>query len=227
MAVPALSGGVAASARRAKRISAVSRGLSSIVRDETVPPGESRVEGPRITVRDIKRRVIDAGEDPHVVAGGRGTRTLIEELRGENAGSIEGAATSVTATVATMTANEPTTRPSATPSPSKTDPATGFACFSRPRASSLSLARPPRPVSNRSGSARPHSLTCDAGPCKSRSTRWPRHGGRTDIGSCVGGDAIDDCEADCAFGASNRARHRSAVRRVGLISRLRIAGESR
>ena len=103
--------------------------MTSIVRDETIRSGEPRVEGTRITVYDIKRRVIDAGEDPHVVAGEyeismadlfgalthyyehrdafvgdereadrtrrageRGTRTLVEELRGENAGSTEDAA---------------------------------------------------------------------------------------------------------------------------------------
>ena len=43
--------------------------MGSIVRDEAVRSGEPRVEGTRITVRDIKRRVIDVDEDPHVVAG--------------------------------------------------------------------------------------------------------------------------------------------------------------
>ncbi|WP_256948652.1 DUF433 domain-containing protein [Halorubrum ezzemoulense] len=57
------------SARRTKRISAVSRRIASIVRDDPIRSGEPRVEGTRIAVRDIKRRVIDAGEDPHVVAG--------------------------------------------------------------------------------------------------------------------------------------------------------------
>jgi uncharacterized protein (DUF433 family) len=43
--------------------------MTSIVRDEAIRSGEPRVEGTRITVRDVKRRVIDADEDPHVVAG--------------------------------------------------------------------------------------------------------------------------------------------------------------
>ncbi|OYR60533.1 hypothetical protein DJ76_12735 [Halorubrum ezzemoulense] len=43
--------------------------MASIVRDDPIRSGEPRVEGTRIAVRDIKRRVIDAGEDPHVVAG--------------------------------------------------------------------------------------------------------------------------------------------------------------
>ncbi|RLM50020.1 DUF433 domain-containing protein [Halorubrum sp. Atlit-28R] len=43
--------------------------MTSIVRDESIRSGEPRLEGTRITVRDIKRRVIDAEEDPHVVAG--------------------------------------------------------------------------------------------------------------------------------------------------------------
>ncbi|WP_423996499.1 DUF433 domain-containing protein [Halorubrum trapanicum] len=43
--------------------------MASIARDDEIRSGEPRVEGTRITVRDIKRRVIDAGEDPHVVAG--------------------------------------------------------------------------------------------------------------------------------------------------------------
>ena len=43
--------------------------MTSIIRDEAIRSGEPRVEGTRITVRDLKRRVIDADEDPHVVAG--------------------------------------------------------------------------------------------------------------------------------------------------------------
>lgn len=43
--------------------------MSSIVQDDAIRSGEPRVEGTRITVSDIKRRVIDAAEDPHVVAG--------------------------------------------------------------------------------------------------------------------------------------------------------------
>ena len=115
--------------RKTKPISAVRPGMTSIVRDETIRSGEPRVEGTRIAVRDIKRRVIDAEEDPHVVAGEYGismadlfgalahyyehrdafeddereaermrrdgerrTRKLVDELRGENAGSTEDAA---------------------------------------------------------------------------------------------------------------------------------------
>jgi uncharacterized protein (DUF433 family) len=96
--------------------------MSPIVQDDAIRSGEPRVEGTRITVSDIKRRVIDAEEDPHVVAGEygismadlfgalayyyehrdafeererdaartrrdgeRGTRELVDELRGENA----------------------------------------------------------------------------------------------------------------------------------------------
>jgi uncharacterized protein (DUF433 family) len=43
--------------------------MSSIVQDEAIRSGEPRVEGTRITVTDLKRRVIDTGEDPHIVAG--------------------------------------------------------------------------------------------------------------------------------------------------------------
>ncbi|WP_434522826.1 DUF433 domain-containing protein [Halorubrum sp. AS12] len=43
--------------------------MPSIVRDDAIRSGEPRLEGTRITVRDIKRREIDAEEDPHVVAG--------------------------------------------------------------------------------------------------------------------------------------------------------------
>jgi len=43
--------------------------MSSIVQDEAIRSGEPRVEGTRITVSDLKRRVIDTGEDPHIVAG--------------------------------------------------------------------------------------------------------------------------------------------------------------
>ncbi|WP_241987168.1 DUF433 domain-containing protein [Halorubrum sp. SD690R] len=42
------------------------------MRDEATRSGEPCVEGTRVTVRDIKRRVIDAEGDPHVVAGGYG-----------------------------------------------------------------------------------------------------------------------------------------------------------
>ncbi|MBX0325891.1 DUF433 domain-containing protein [Halomicroarcula sp. F13] len=43
--------------------------MVSIVRNDAIRSGEPRVEGTRITVRDIKQRVIDVGEDPHIVAG--------------------------------------------------------------------------------------------------------------------------------------------------------------
>jgi len=41
----------------------------TIVRDEDVRSGEPRISGSRITVLDCKRRILDHGEDPHVVAG--------------------------------------------------------------------------------------------------------------------------------------------------------------
>lgn len=43
--------------------------MPTIVRDEEIRSGGPRIEGTRITVLDVKRRVIDEGEDPHVVAG--------------------------------------------------------------------------------------------------------------------------------------------------------------
>lgn len=43
--------------------------MGGIVRDDDVRSGDPRIEGTRITVLDVKRRVIDADEDPHVVAG--------------------------------------------------------------------------------------------------------------------------------------------------------------
>jgi len=43
--------------------------MTTIVRDEAVRSGSPRVSGTRVTVLDIKRRVIDDDEDPHVVAG--------------------------------------------------------------------------------------------------------------------------------------------------------------
>lgn len=43
--------------------------MSGIVRDESIRSGQPRVDGTRITVLDLKQRVIDHGEDPHVVAG--------------------------------------------------------------------------------------------------------------------------------------------------------------
>lgn len=43
--------------------------MSGVVSDESVRSGEPRIDGTRITVLDVKRRVIDGGDDPHVVAG--------------------------------------------------------------------------------------------------------------------------------------------------------------
>lgn len=43
--------------------------MSAIVSDDGIRSGDPRIEGTRITVLDIKRRVIDGEEDPHVVAG--------------------------------------------------------------------------------------------------------------------------------------------------------------
>ncbi|MCU4718171.1 DUF433 domain-containing protein [Halapricum hydrolyticum] len=42
--------------------------MSAIVRDEDIRSGSPRIEGTRIAVHDIKRRVIDGGEDPFAVA---------------------------------------------------------------------------------------------------------------------------------------------------------------
>jgi uncharacterized protein (DUF433 family) len=44
-------------------------GMDAIVRDEDVRSNAPRIDGTRITVMDVKRRVIDEEEDPHVVAG--------------------------------------------------------------------------------------------------------------------------------------------------------------
>ena len=43
--------------------------MTAIVSDDAVRSGDPHIEGTRITVLDVKRRVIDIGEDPHVVAG--------------------------------------------------------------------------------------------------------------------------------------------------------------
>lgn len=43
--------------------------MTAIVSDQDIRSGDPRIEGTRITVLDIKRRVIDNDEDPHVVAG--------------------------------------------------------------------------------------------------------------------------------------------------------------
>ncbi|WP_435102492.1 DUF433 domain-containing protein [Halarchaeum sp. P4] len=51
--------------------------MGSIVCDDAVRSGEPRLEGTRITVRDVKHRVIGEDEDPHVVAGEYGI-SLVE-----------------------------------------------------------------------------------------------------------------------------------------------------
>ncbi|WP_049898715.1 DUF433 domain-containing protein [Halococcus agarilyticus] len=43
--------------------------MTVIVSDDAVRSGDPRIEDTRITVLDVKRRVIDAGENAHVVAG--------------------------------------------------------------------------------------------------------------------------------------------------------------
>jgi len=43
--------------------------MTAIVQDDDVRSGEPRIAGSRITVLDVKRRVIDGDDDPHVVAG--------------------------------------------------------------------------------------------------------------------------------------------------------------
>jgi len=43
--------------------------MAAIVRDEAIRSGDPRIDGTRVTVLDLKRRVIDNEEDPHVVAG--------------------------------------------------------------------------------------------------------------------------------------------------------------
>ena len=42
--------------------------MAEVVTGGDVRSGEPRIEGTRVTVLDVKRRVLDAGEDPHVVA---------------------------------------------------------------------------------------------------------------------------------------------------------------
>lgn len=43
--------------------------MTAIVSDDNIRSGDPRIEGTRITVLDVKRRVIGNAEDPHVVAG--------------------------------------------------------------------------------------------------------------------------------------------------------------
>lgn len=43
--------------------------MTNIVHDDDIRSGDPRVEDTRITIFDIKQRVIDNDEDPHVVAG--------------------------------------------------------------------------------------------------------------------------------------------------------------
>jgi len=42
--------------------------MASIVRDDEIRAGDPRIEGTRISVLDVKRRVIDGDEDPFAVA---------------------------------------------------------------------------------------------------------------------------------------------------------------
>lgn len=42
--------------------------MARIVRDDDIRSGEPRLEGTRLTVLDIKRRVVDGDEDPFAVA---------------------------------------------------------------------------------------------------------------------------------------------------------------
>lgn len=43
--------------------------MTTIISDQETRSGSPRIEGTRITVLDIKRRVVDNDDDPHVVAG--------------------------------------------------------------------------------------------------------------------------------------------------------------
>jgi len=43
--------------------------MATIVSDDAIRSGRPRIVGTRIAVLDVKRRVIDEDEDPHVVAG--------------------------------------------------------------------------------------------------------------------------------------------------------------
>ena len=43
--------------------------MSTIVQDDDIRSGSPRIAGTRITVLDLKRRIIDQEEDPHIVAG--------------------------------------------------------------------------------------------------------------------------------------------------------------
>jgi len=43
--------------------------MTAIVSDDEIRSGIPRIEGTRITVPDVKQRVIDNAENPHVVAG--------------------------------------------------------------------------------------------------------------------------------------------------------------
>lgn len=43
--------------------------MGTIVHDDDIRGGDARIEGSRITVLDVKRRVVDEDDDPHVVAG--------------------------------------------------------------------------------------------------------------------------------------------------------------
>lgn len=43
--------------------------MAAIVRDAAIRSGDPRIEGTRISVLDVKRRIIDNEADPHLVAG--------------------------------------------------------------------------------------------------------------------------------------------------------------
>ncbi|MEF8826784.1 MAG: DUF433 domain-containing protein [Halapricum sp.] len=67
MATPA--GVSATGSQRAIRDGDRRIGMEPIVRDDAIRSGSTRIDGTRITVLDVKRRVIDGEEDSHVVAG--------------------------------------------------------------------------------------------------------------------------------------------------------------
>lgn len=43
--------------------------MTTIARDDEIRDGAPHIDGTRITVLDVKRRVLDSDEDPYVVAG--------------------------------------------------------------------------------------------------------------------------------------------------------------
>lgn len=54
--------------QRMKRRPALDAAMVDIVRDEEIRSGDPRIAGTRISVLDVKRRVIDGDEDPFAVA---------------------------------------------------------------------------------------------------------------------------------------------------------------